>query len=1363
MTLIGDFGMKKILSVCKRLFSVMLGCAALLGSHSIAAAENFRERGLENIAPDTGSLLPIQLSGSGMPIKVYVPKNSDIREVAISKDGHYIATTDGSQIITWDANTGRQLQIFQQPEGAETDEDIGFYNLIFGIAPFAYSASSLSHQEDHLSFFQSDSIHPIIGRISTLGGRFPLALSDDNRYLYYIDYSYNPSVQASIKIKDLSENKIIRYVICQGIVLAFSADQRYALCAPSKFNRSSLTAKNDNSLRIIELSSGRESRRLVGHQQPITAGGFSQDGTLIFSASHDGTMRVWDATSGNPLKVIKVLEPVVRKSIIPGSEPDVIGVQNAAMSPDGNYIVAHHTINDESGSRETITIWDRTSGRKLHQFDGAGPLFCIFPDSRRLFLASMHAPRAVKGMVLELPSMRLLVSLQWFPSYVDAYHGNNKALGFSSASNKIFYLGEKSTLSFDLLTANLSRFVNEHASDQLLSKDGKRLFLAHPGVKNANYKQESPELDLAIIDSATMQQVGRFNLKSGRTMNKYENGITFQEPVSIRMRSISHDGSILLTTASDGVVGLWDMGSGRENRISANQNCANHPCINVLSLDGKLLLLMEQTNSGAIRRLLSMPDGKEIASAAFREPGDPVNVFYNRSTPIFSPDSTQFADSFLSNEITKKPTPHSLISVYSSHSAMQLHSIQPIIERYQASSDALQWSRDGKTLLLTGGDTLVHIESVSGKVMKAIRLTGEHSGSAPTISPDDRLIANLHGIWDAQTGDQRIALAMFNDGEEWVVMTPEGYYNSSEHGHQYINMRRGNEVYGAEQLYDVFYRPDLVIKKLRGEDIRGDGKLLTIDEALANPPPMPEILGLTPKGNEGVQEVSFRLQGKGGGIGEVRLFHNRKLVHRLDAKLAGAASYEGKVGVQGVAGDNEVTVMGMNQQNSVQGMMRSQGFSVAGAGKRPRAYVLAVGIGQYRAGKDTLPFAVSDARQMAAALQKGLGTLYPPEEVQVEVIADSQATRQGILDRFERLKAVVQPGDQFVLFFASHGLLSNGKYYVVTHDFDGAFDPAKGLSSEELMEASREIRALHQLLIFDTCHAGGMDQTVTATYDARMSVLARQMGLHLFAAASPLEKAVEGYQGRGLFTHTLLEGLSRGPMVDADHDQTVTVKELGEYVKGRMNEIQQEIGLRQTPRILNVGQDKGLYRVGGAAVIPTTTQTPVALVPIPPPATKGLMINTGAGVSLRSAPNRSASKRLLLSFGQVVTLMERQTQSDETWCRVSTAEGGEGWIPINFLADFQREKAPSTYARIAREKLAATSQFGDLVEVGNFLSNVETNVQEARDLSELKALRLQAFRKTYAAIPPSGRNDSPYREWIQEHQGQPGWAEITRP
>ncbi|KER10623.1 MAG: hypothetical protein HY22_03805 [[Candidatus Thermochlorobacteriaceae] bacterium GBChlB] len=56
----------------------------------------------------------------------------------------------------------------------------------------------------------------------------------------------------------------------------------------------------------------------------------------------------------------------------------------------------------------------------------------------------------------------------------------------------------------------------------------------------------------------------------------------------------------------------------------------------------------------------------------------------------------------------------------------------------------------------------------------------------------------------------------FTDGE-WVILTPEGYYNASAKGDQYLNVRVRSAVYGIENYRATFMRPDLVQAALLGK------------------------------------------------------------------------------------------------------------------------------------------------------------------------------------------------------------------------------------------------------------------------------------------------------------------------------------------------------------------------------------------------------------------------------------------------------------------------------------------------------------------------------------------------------------------
>ena len=59
-----------------------------------------------------------------------------------------------------------------------------------------------------------------------------------------------------------------------------------------------LSGSDDRTLRLWDLKSGRELRRLEGHSLAVTAVAVLPDGRRALSGSHDGTLRLWDLEPG---------------------------------------------------------------------------------------------------------------------------------------------------------------------------------------------------------------------------------------------------------------------------------------------------------------------------------------------------------------------------------------------------------------------------------------------------------------------------------------------------------------------------------------------------------------------------------------------------------------------------------------------------------------------------------------------------------------------------------------------------------------------------------------------------------------------------------------------------------------------------------------------------------------------------------------------------------------------------------------------------------------------------------------------------------------------------------------------------------
>lgn len=496
------------------------------------------------------------------------------------------------------------------------------------------------------------------------------------------------------------------------------------------------------------------------------------------------------------------------------------------------------------------------------------------------------------------------------------------------------------------------------------------------------------------------------------------------------------------------------------------------------------------------------------------------------------------------------------------------------------------------------------------------------------VSLDSRWVVAAHTDgtirwYRTSDGVEQLAFFPHADRKRWIMWTPEGYYDASPGAEDLIgwHLNQGKDKEArfipSGQLYDVFFRPDIVQAKFRGEDI---SSMITITaaQALKMPPPVLSFTRVPSSTKLNTEKVCYKAIATGGGIGEVRLFQNGKLIKSdgfyretvakvntsmklaaMDSatvtralKLTKAAQnseppmvsndkgneYSECQEIETIPGDNEISVAAFNANNTIQSALETTHFTADRKAEAPHLYVLGVGINKYRAKENNLSFAVKDATDFRSMIQDKAKGLFDAKNIHIEGLNDAQATKAGIQKAIAAISAKVKPWDSFILFVASHGYLQDNQYYIVTSDFDGAIDTTKMISSNEIVGMSKNIKSLSQLLIFDTCHAGGVDNIIGGLYDARMSVMAKKMGLHIYASAGSTQTALDGYKGNGLFTHALL-GSMKNNTTDSNRDSEVSVAELGERAKQETMTISTKLGFPQSPNIINFGKDNALFRV----------------------------------------------------------------------------------------------------------------------------------------------------------------------------------------
>ncbi|HOG12285.1 MAG TPA: caspase family protein [Smithellaceae bacterium] len=671
--------------------------------------------------------------------------------------------------------------------------------------------------------------------------------------------------------------------------------------------------------------------------------------------------------------------------------------------------------------------------------------------------------------------------------------------------------------------------------------------------------------------------------------------------------TFSPDGKYAASGSRDNTVKLLDAASGREVRTFSGHTDGVESI--VFSPDGRYLL------SGSFDKTLILWDVQT---------GDRLQTFEGHQWQIasvaFSPDGRQIFSR--SGDRVVKSWDVAAGREIRTFTADDVNSAGA-----KSGSQGIRagaFSADTRRMITTKsfGGAISLWDMDSGRILK--KFAG-HLGNVPAVAflHNERyfLTGGQDGairIWDIDAGREIVQFVSLKDGE-WIVLTPEGYYNSSLNGHKYLHIKVGGKVYGIDQFYDVFYRPDIVSAKIKGEDISSLVSL-TIDEALKNPPPAVEFTTVPPQTDSPKVKVCYQAESTGGGIGEVRLFHNGKLIQsdgyyrevaktstgttslaslnsrsiyadmrsinikaKTDAAFIASQAkgdrFEDCREIDAIAGENEVSVSAFNAGNTVQSYLKTITFNSGIKPEDPHLYIFSIGIDQYKDSSVNLKYAVKDAKELEAKIKAQSATLYRPQNIHYSLVTDQEANKTNIINKINALADTIKPQDSFILFVAGHGVLLQNQYYMLTHDFDGRINDAGVISSNEIVEMSKQIKALSQLFIFDTCHAGGVDTIISGLYDARMSVLARKMGLHIFASANDQQAAMDGYKGNGLFTYTLLDGLNNNKEADKYKDGKVSIVGLGEYARKMTTAISKQIRHEQTPLIINFGKDSPLYQV----------------------------------------------------------------------------------------------------------------------------------------------------------------------------------------
>jgi hypothetical protein len=515
------------------------------------------------------------------------------------------------------------------------------------------------------------------------------------------------------------------------------------------------------------------------------------------------------------------------------------------------------------------------------------------------------------------------------------------------------------------------------------------------------------------------------------------------------------------------------------------------------------------------------------------------------------------------------------------------------INKFSAPAEITAYTLGDKYVLTGGKDKTIKLfEFPSGRY---IRTFAGHLGEITglTFSPDGKYIlsASTDGttrLWDISTGKEIAQFISFKD-DEWVVITPEGYFNASPNGAKHLNVRVGNNVYGIDQFYAKFYRPELVQLALAGKEVP-KGELIT---DIAAQKPAPNVQIVSPITNSSVDQdsvaVTLKITDSGGGIGSVNIYLNGAQVAN-DTRgiiVKGKAAANERIlsfTIPLLKGQNEIRAVAFNGENSMESNPALINVTSKAVMSKPNLYALVIGINTYRNQDISLTYAVPDATAFAGTLQKVASPLF--EKADIRTLTTPQATtKEAITKAFEEVRQLVKPNDLFIFYNASHGMVdvvnNEEQYFLLTSNvrlLSSQHISKDALSHKDLVQLIGSIPAQKKLVILDTCNAGKggkeiqialLQQTRGLTDATAVKLLQRAVGSSVFSASADSQQALEGYKGHGLFTYVLLEGLQG--KADFKKDGFITVTGLKLYTEERVMTLSEEVFKRQQNPMIETG------------------------------------------------------------------------------------------------------------------------------------------------------------------------------------------------
>lgn len=555
-------------------------------------------------------------------------------------------------------------------------------------------------------------------------------------------------------------------------------------------SRTALSASEDQTIRLWDITTGQELRRFIGHSDPVWGLDISADGTTFISSagnwneSQDTTIRLWDIATGRELRrfrghrdmVGNILFSPDEKTILSGSNDDTARLWDVAsgkelrrftnhtadvwgldFSPDGQHILS-------GDDAFYIRLWEPATGTELRHFQGAGATkeVAFLPGTEQFLSASWNGMLVVWDITTgeQLHVMHEHTG----PIWAIALSADGRRVASASADRTI-------------------RLWDVENGQELVRFEG------HPDVVRSVALSQDERHLLSASEDTTLRL---WDTTNGAELHTFVGHIG-----PVNSVQFSPDGRTFLSAGDDGIARLWDVARRQEiQRFDAQSGVLQSAVFrpdgrNILSGGGdRIVRVWDVVTGEELRRLPAhrlqvsslaySPDGRRAVSGSWYGEVRVWNLASGEELRRFDiPVRTDTIES-----VAFSPDGRMVLAGSRDNAHIQLWDITTgeLIHQFVGHTSAvnsLAFSPDGQTILSGSDDTTVRLWDVaSGQELR--RFIG-HTAAVKSValSADGQQLVSGSAdqtvrLWDVARGRELRRFTAHTAAVRSVAFSPDG-------------------------------------------------------------------------------------------------------------------------------------------------------------------------------------------------------------------------------------------------------------------------------------------------------------------------------------------------------------------------------------------------------------------------------------------------------------------------------------------------------------------------------------------------------------------------------------------------------------